>query len=232
MQTDEIRERIGPMAGRHEDLFDLLAGTLDGVFAVDHDQRISFWNEAAARILGFEPEAVIGRRCYEVLSGCDARGCAICGRGCGAFRASLRGRLSPTRPVQVLAKGDTRKWVVVTTFVVPSHWHELSLLAHVFRETSAGGRGTEPWREALGSPALDSQRSMPRSPGGSLTRREAQILCLLAAGASTARICGKLGIHATTARSHVQHLLDKLGVHSRLEAVAAARRGEFPGGGA
>jgi two-component system, NarL family, nitrate/nitrite response regulator NarL len=53
-----------------------------------------------------------------------------------------------------------------------------------------------------------------------LTRRELDILRLLAAGAMAER----LHVSPATVRNHVQHILEKLGVHSRLEAAAFATR--------
>jgi DNA-binding NarL/FixJ family response regulator len=53
-----------------------------------------------------------------------------------------------------------------------------------------------------------------------LTRREQQVLGLLAEGADNDRISQELVISPETARTHVQHVLSKLGMHSRL-AVAA-----------
>ncbi len=53
-----------------------------------------------------------------------------------------------------------------------------------------------------------------------LTRRERQVLGLLAGGADNDRIAQALVISPETARTHVQHVLGKLGMHSRL-AVAA-----------
>jgi len=57
-----------------------------------------------------------------------------------------------------------------------------------------------------------------------LTRREREILQLLVDGATTKDIARRLHIAPNTVRSHVQGLLSKLQVHSRLEAVALAAR--------
>lgn len=57
-----------------------------------------------------------------------------------------------------------------------------------------------------------------------LTRREREALALLAKGASNEEIARTLSISRQTARKHVQHVLGKLGVHSRLEAAAFVRR--------
>lgn len=53
-----------------------------------------------------------------------------------------------------------------------------------------------------------------------LTAREREVLELLGAGAKNRAIANTLMISPDTARTHVQNLLAKLGVHSRLEAAA------------
>ena len=53
-----------------------------------------------------------------------------------------------------------------------------------------------------------------------LTRREREVLGLLAKGGNNDRIAQALVISPQTARTHVQNVLTKLGVHSRLEAAA------------
>ena len=58
----------------------------------------------------------------------------------------------------------------------------------------------------------------------SLSPRENEILRLLAAGRSQKEIATALVISSKTVATHIQHVLGKLGVHSRAEAVAAAYR--------
>jgi DNA-binding NarL/FixJ family response regulator len=55
-----------------------------------------------------------------------------------------------------------------------------------------------------------------------LTRRDREILGLLAGGADNHFIARELVISPETARTHIQKVLTKLGVHSRLEAAAFA----------
>jgi two-component system nitrate/nitrite response regulator NarL len=59
---------------------------------------------------------------------------------------------------------------------------------------------------------------------GLLTAREVEVLRLLATGQSAGDIARQLVISPNTVRTHVQNIMLKLGVHSRLEAVALARR--------
>jgi DNA-binding NarL/FixJ family response regulator len=65
-----------------------------------------------------------------------------------------------------------------------------------------------------------------------LSERERQILTLLARGWSNRRIAESCYLSVNTVRTHVQNVLIKLGVHSKLEAVALAMgRGPMTAGG-
>lgn len=59
---------------------------------------------------------------------------------------------------------------------------------------------------------------------GVLTSREAEVLVRVAEGEDTRVIAAGMGIAPSTARTHVQRVLMKLGVGSRLEAAALAAR--------
>lgn len=61
-------------------------------------------------------------------------------------------------------------------------------------------------------------------PRPRLTLRQREILDLLAAGLSTAEIASKLTLATETVRNHLRSVFRELHVHSRLEAIAAARR--------
>jgi DNA-binding NarL/FixJ family response regulator len=65
----------------------------------------------------------------------------------------------------------------------------------------------------------------------SLSEREREVLTLLARGYSNRRIAEACYLSLNTVRTHVQNVLVKLGVHSKLEAAAlAVRRGLVPAG--
>ena len=68
-------------------------------------------------------------------------------------------------------------------------------------------------------------RAWPRRHGD-LTKRETEVLGLLAAGCSNAEIAERLYISPRTAEHHVASILSKLGLRSRAEAAAYAVRGQ------
>ena len=71
---------------------------------------------------------------------------------------------------------------------------------------------------------LAHRASSTRACDALLTEREQDVLACLVAGKSTKAIALELGVSHNTARTHIQNVLTKLNVHSRLEAAARAVR--------
>ena len=67
----------------------------DGVFTVDRDFRITYFNQAAEEILGFDREQVMGRPCREIFKS------SICDNGCGLKRAIDHGRPVMMRAIYI-----------------------------------------------------------------------------------------------------------------------------------
>jgi DNA-binding NarL/FixJ family response regulator len=67
-------------------------------------------------------------------------------------------------------------------------------------------------------------RQAERAPIEALTARELQVLQALAEGMATPDICERLFISRNTLRTHVQNIMMKLHVHSKLEAVTVGLR--------
>jgi len=67
-------------------------------------------------------------------------------------------------------------------------------------------------------------RSPAPAPATTLTPREREVLALLADGRRVRDIAGDLCISVKTASAHIEHILQKLGVHTQAQAVALALR--------
>ena len=92
----------------------------------------------------------------------------------------------------------------------------MSSLANAEIELSRTPEGRMPNGDEpeLGTPAA------PASVEELLTAREAEVLAMMVRGASNATIAEKLIIKEGTVKSHVKHILRKLRVNNRAEAVA------------
>ncbi|MDR3775084.1 MAG: sensor domain-containing diguanylate cyclase [Terracidiphilus sp.] len=62
---------------------DLLDHMSDGVYFVDRDRRILYWNEGAQRLTGYKAEEMMGRQCQDdLLCHVDGAGRRLCQEGC------------------------------------------------------------------------------------------------------------------------------------------------------
>ena len=92
-------------------------------------------------------------------------------------------------------------------------------MADAIEEVAAGtvtSRSYGPWRSP---PDEDAELDLVLR---SLSRREREVLSMLAAGYSNPSIAEKCSLSLNTVRTHVQNVLAKLGVHSKLAAAALA----------
>ena len=76
------------------------------------------------------------------------------------------------------------------------------------------------------------RRSAPLSAASAsgLTKREREVLALMAEGLAPREIATRLVLSPKTVATHIGHVLEKLGVHSQAQAVAVAYRGDLVNG--
>jgi len=204
------------------DLDRLLAQTADGVCAITGDGKILLWNRSAERILGYSARDVLGRPCCEVFVGRDAAGNRLCYRGCHVMTLVTRGDLVQHFDMATRTKTGKPVWINVSIVVASGNRPEHATIVHLFRDVTASHEIENLVRERLlqaaGRPMSDG------GPAAELTRRELEVLRLMAAGSNTKAMATGLHVSPATVRNHVQNILGKLGVHSRLEAAAYATR--------
>ncbi len=208
-------------------LADLFSRSSDGVFAVDVNERIVFWNEACEQLLGTAAQQAIGQTCYGVVHACDLPGQPFCKPGCHIAQLAKGG--CAAQPVQLRfdnGRGKLQR-LSLRTVLTPSAQPALWSVVHLLYRGEAKDL-CEPLQQTSRQPPLLPQGRcsgkktlLPLDP---LTLRERGILRLLAEGYKSSVISRQLCISATTVRNHIQRMNEKLGVHSQLEAVAYAYR--------
>ena len=200
-----------------------LGTTAEGMVAVAPGGQIVSWNEGAARLLGYSAEEVVGKYCFDVFSWLDRCGNPVCGTSCPDCRMLGVDELVQTRDVIARSKSGKALWLSVSTLVPPPELRHESRLVHLFREVGLPPELERLVAERLGSgDGADAEIAADAEQAAALarlTKREQEVLQLLAEGADTNEIANRLTLSSTTVRNHVQNILDKLGVHSRLEAA-------------
>lgn len=214
-----------------DSLFQTLANAADGAFVIDEDQRILYWNQAAQEILGYTSDEVVGRACYEILGGRDDGGQVVCRHHCYVATTALTGSAVTNYDTCARTKSGEVRWINVSILTFSASDEAAPLIVHLFRDAADKKQNEQFTRQVLGA-AKRLQENVAASPttlpptAGSLaqdlTDREREVLSLLAQGLSTRDIAQSLSISPSTARNHAQNILQKLRVHSRLEAVAYA----------
>lgn len=172
---------------------------------LDAGLRVVVWNRAAADLTGQPASEVLGRCCRlaEDVVVLD-------------FDAPAVPTLRPLPPGPAagydleIRAGARRGPVRLPVTLIPLRYEGSAVLI-LFR--------TAPWasgKNGAGAlrPAEAASLLLRR-----LTERETEILALLAAGKTAKAIARELGLSVPTVRTHTQHILRKLGVHSSLEAA-------------
>jgi len=207
------------------DDLDIVSGTGEAAFAANGKSSIVAWNKAAERLLGYEEAQVLGRSCHRLLCGTDSFGNRFCDKYCPVV--NMVRRHEPVRNFELDLRGAAAGVVRtnVSIIVASADVHAKLAIIHLLRPVPESKRDPE----AL--PSARSRRSVSvpvfTANGGPLTSRETEVLQLLADGAGTREIARLLFISVTTVRNHIQNISRKLGVHSRLQAVCAARRSQL-----
>jgi len=211
------------------DALDVVARSGAAAFATDEKGRITIWNKQAEDLLGYPAAQVLGKSCHEIFHGMDVFGNRFCNPRCAL--TCMVERHETVRHFELDVRAESGETIPASFSIVvlpgprPQQYTMIHFLESVDREREAG---------ALIRRILTEQHAPPMSrpaavdvlpaPSPTLTSRELQVLQLLADGTSTRNIADSLFISHATTRNHIQNILRKLEVHSKLEAVSLALR--------
>jgi PAS domain S-box-containing protein len=214
------------------ELKELIDSTADAAFAVDAAGVIVAWNRAAEAMFGVPASEAEGSACGQILRGVDECG-PVCSPDCSVRQSVQSHHQVSNYDLQVQTPQGAR-WCNVSVLVAAVATSTLPYSIHILRAIDTRKRlemlvrdfiVTETGLSEEQAKALVSARRSPTREV-ELTGREREILRLLAQGVKTEQIAAQLHISRTTVNNHIQHILHKLGAHTRLEAI---RRAELAG---
>jgi len=193
-----------------------LAAAADGALAMTSDGRITLWNGAAEKIMGYTAGEVLGRRCCDVFAACDSTGNRFCSSACRLLALIKSGAPIESFDVQTRSRNGRAVWLNMSTIVLPGPDARGSLGIRTFRDVTAVKDVLALIRDRLtGVPAR-------RDPIARLTRRETELLRLMVSGATNRALAEQLHVSPATVRNHTHSIFEKLGVPNRVAAVIFA----------
>lgn len=214
-------------------VLDVIGGSSDGVYAVNAQQQITFWSPSAEKVLGYKASEALGKYCYEFMLGEDYDRQSFCRRDCPTIVAARRGRGVPTYDICSRTKSGKDIWVSMSIIPAGDKMGSGPVAIHLFRDVTDRRLSESLAQETLAAVRgfLENSR-LPQSdivkpapvPSPKLSAREIEVLRRLAQGDSTAELAENLAISVATARNHMDRVMRKLGVHSRLQAVVRATK--------
>ena len=206
-------------------LGDLLFRAVDGVFAVDAKQRIIYWDPGCEELFNRPAKKVLGRTCCGVMRGVSpVSGELFCGENCHVAQLANGGLAPKSFSIQAKAdNNDEPMTLSVNVVLVPSQCKKRWIVMHLLHRGMSRDVLTA-MDGALRAGQAATSNGNDKEVVHRMTKREQDVLQLLAEGLACPAISKRLDISVTTVRNHVQHIQNKLGVHSQTEAVAYAYR--------
>lgn len=170
------------------------------IFGVSEDLRIVSWTAGAEQLTGVTRQHALNRPCWEILGFTELDGTPTCGPDCRLAHALRATSELPTARVRMNASSNHAAVDLNMTVI------------------QIGGRSVLIHR------IPNQTRGAAHRHQTTLTPRQLEVLKLLGDGLTTDAIAHRLVIETVTAKNHIQRVLQALGCHSRVEAIAKARR--------
>jgi len=209
---------------QRDGLVHLLERSRDPAFTLTPDGDIWSWNVPAERLFGYRAAEALNQPFTRLLKPRGALGRPVDEEYC---RLAVREGSVPSFEMQVTTHSGRDIWLSVTVLVLEALRSSPALLVHLTHDITLVKR-----REALAQELVETARRLlattsevrQLSPVAALSEQERRVLRALAQGQMASEVTKKLGISAQTLRNHLHHINQKLGTHSRLEAVTHALR--------
>ncbi len=201
--------------------------------ATDGDNTILNWNAAAVELFGFTAEDTVGRNLQRVIQARDVHGNRL-SADFGAFHEMTRiGEAPQSFELAIITATGKMIRVAISIVVVlgpqPTEHTLVYLMTPMHRRRRADeaidrllAQANVPGVTVPGAQQVTGADQRGTSRTRHLTRRQLEVLLLLAEGKKSREIAGELCISVHTVRTHIQGVLRTLGAANCLEAVSRA----------
>ncbi len=217
--------------------FETLCNTGDGVFIVNRDKHIVRWNKGAERILKYSESEVLNQECFQVVDGRTSPQTHHCNADCSIYSGAVSGACQKNVDLLTRTKDGKPVWLNISYIASPDP--DSPFLAHILRDVTREKNADfilnqlledwgalKPTQKEIGKTIEQGvpaeKDSPPKKQAALLSKREIEVLTMLAEGLSTKILAQRLHISHFTARNHIQNILVKLGLHSKAQAVSYA----------
>jgi len=216
---------------REKELSELVASTKDPAFVTKGRGIVIAWNKAAEKLFGVTAAQAIGKTCASIVQGTDELG-AVCSQNCVVRQAIDSHHPLENFDLEVWTV-EGKRWCNVSVLTAEEKASTASHAIHIVHPADLRKRLEMAVRDfvitSTGLPAdqaaaIIASRAVARA--SDLSDREIEVLRFLGKGSTTRRVADQLHISRNTVNNHVQHILQKLDAHTRLEAI---RRAESAG---
>lgn len=222
-----------PDGERAAAVLDLLRVSDTPAVVSDMAGHVLLWNAGAERLLRRPARLALGHLCHDLLAGRDVFGNLFCHASC-AVRAMCRGGEAVHAFELVVDSPQPGTALQVSILRVPCAPPDEDIIVHLLQPLDRESRlARELERLGVAPPGLHarpSKMALADDSPAPLTAREKDVLGRMAEGLQNKEIAQKLDISLATVRNHVHNLLEKLGVHSKLEAISLAYRAGWVAG--
>ena len=139
----------------------LLDSVFDGVYFVDPERKITYWNRGAENLTGYSAREAVQRHCYDNFLGhVDEKGCALCTNGCPLTSTLLDGQ---RREADVFLRHKLGHRVPVCVRVAPitNQSGQIVGAVEIFNDVSARKQVERRVRELEGIAFRDTLTCLP-----------------------------------------------------------------------
>jgi PAS domain S-box-containing protein len=208
------------------ELFELLDHTSDAAVAITQAGEVCAWNASATALFGYSRDEVLGRNCDQIFEGRGPLRTVVCREHCPVRECAATGSAIPDFDLHVKTRTG-RTWVNVSTLVHQDRRTGRRVIVHLMRDITRRKRAevlTERIKRLSAQIVEDPAPKARTPPVLGLSPQELRVLQAFSQGMAAPDVTNELGISSQTLRNHLHHINQKLGTHTRLEAVICAIR--------